>query len=60
MCGNSARTDLCGGRSVMGVPTANPQVTRARVWSTVAAGQRPRPDGVLMLRIPLMSIGVED
>ena len=23
VCGNSARTDLCGGRSAMGVPTAN-------------------------------------
>ena len=23
VCGNSARTDLCGGRSEMGVPTAN-------------------------------------
>ena len=23
MCGNSARTDLCGGRSEMAVPTAN-------------------------------------
>lgn len=23
VCGNSARTDLCGGRSAMSVPTAN-------------------------------------
>ena len=28
MCGNSARTDLCGGRFERGVPTAN---TRARM-----------------------------
>ena len=27
VCGNPARTDLCGGRSAMGVPTANPEPT---------------------------------
>jgi hypothetical protein len=30
VCGNSARTDLCGGRPAMGVPTAN-SVSRWRV-----------------------------
>jgi hypothetical protein len=29
VCGNPARTDLCGGRSAMGVPTANPEPTPA-------------------------------
>jgi hypothetical protein len=38
VCGNPACTDLCGGRSVMGVPTANLQVTR----STSATAQVPR------------------
>jgi hypothetical protein len=27
VCGNSARTDLCGGRPAMGVPTATDEVT---------------------------------
>jgi hypothetical protein len=26
VCGNPARTDLCGGRSAMGVPTANEEL----------------------------------
>src|SRR6516165_12565837 len=37
VCGNSARTDLCGGRSAMGVPTANTKVLALKTHSLSGA-----------------------
>src|SRR3712207_4084506 len=44
-CGNTARPDLCGGRSVMSVPTAIPAVYGRRMFSTfsyIPGGVSPR------------------
>jgi hypothetical protein len=47
VCGNPACTDLCGGRSVMGVPTANPEPTptgrRSAVGRTARGQLRHNP-----------------
>jgi hypothetical protein len=37
VCGNSARTDLCGGRLEMGVPTANSKISALKQLDFFAA-----------------------
>ena len=61
VCGNSARTDLGGGRSVMTVPTAlrvelfrfGPRRGQARGIDSCGQPNNPRQSGKLSLRYPI-------
>jgi len=54
VCGNPARTDLCGGRPVMGVPTANPEPAPycPADWCDVLDGVGMTPEAFKRSRAP--------
>jgi hypothetical protein len=43
VCGNPARTDLCGGRSEMGVPTANTTQTACKLPKRITNRRKAVP-----------------
>jgi hypothetical protein len=53
VCGSSARTDLCGGRSAMTVPTAIPLLALNVGW-VAGSGMNTLQTGTLMERVLLL------
>src|SRR5262245_17697098 len=61
VCGNSARTDLGGGRSVMAVPTALQRefiaLSRCELCGPRARGARPTRDGAVRIVLSKLVLG---